>query len=164
MPVFANLTFIAENDRLRFHGDRYNLHIRLNDKFPSHSLSRRKNTDRPCPSATRSELPHSIAIANSTPGGRYPMVTAFADRGFARHSDVSTGSVGRRVKILRRTQNVEKHGVSRRQMIAFPWLDFIRRHRTLACFGAEHALCPPAMAHPAGLSLRPREPTSATDH
>lgn len=70
----------------------------------------------------------------------------------------------RRVKTLRRPQNARKLGVSRRQMIASPRLDFIRRHRILANFGAEHALSAPTLAHPAGLSLRLGEPTSATDY
>ena len=70
----------------------------------------------------------------------------------------------RKVKKLSRTQNAVKHSVSRRQMIASSRLNFIRRHRILANFGAEYVLCPPAMAHPAGLSLRPREPAPATDH
>ena len=49
-------------------------------------------------------------------------------------------------------------------MIASPRLDFIRRDRILAYFGAEHVFALPAMAHPAGLSLRPCEPAAATDH
>lgn len=71
---------------------------------------------------------------------------------------------GRRIKKTRRCQNVIKTVCLRNRIIAFPWLDFIRRVWKVVDFSDEHVFHPPAVTHRARCSLRHCELTPAPDH